>query len=443
MKKIIKSIAVLTVISVVCTAVLVVANYFWKVEEPQGVSAELLKTFRELANDETAEFVELEMSGIEMNKDIKNVYKATAGKNANILIVRANGTAGNFGNVIMLTAINTSNDTVIASKLLENNTTRDADISFDKAKGLDNQTLQNTQFDVVTGATYTSNAMSYAVKLSMEEYIANKDAILKARVRSYELLTITITTEIAPEDMEVNTSVTILIEVVSTNTKKANLKNFALSKDDVIVKRNGNKISISDIKKMTSSNEEKAVFSLTLSRVRAGKYDIDVNVAIKKNKAIGMLSFEITDIPLELEVISRMFEGTTEVTLMDTNEATGVKVYKNNLNNYIFAYEGLDYDYGESNIYIAFDGSGNIFIIDGEVTNSVSFNLTSYLNNFKGKNASAFVGYTGTGNIDGIDVVSNATLSSNAINETVSRICDFYESIGNINDYLSGLGAIL
>ena len=451
MKKILKSVAVLTVISIVCAAVLTVANYFWKVEEPVGISAQLLKEFRTLTDDETAEFIELETIGMNINEDITNVYKATAGENANILIVRAKGTAGSYGDVIMLTAINTSDDTVIATKKYIDGTSRPADINYDIAKGLDNAALQEIEFDIKSGATLTSKALAYALKLSMEEYVANKKEILAAREKSYELLTVNVTTEKALEDIEAGKSAVILIEVISTNLRKANPDkvNFEFT-----LTRGGKSITAPQkVEKVTLEDDEKnegnkVIYSVTIRNLTVEKYKLDVKASYKKVSASGTLEF--TPISLEEQVIKRMFEGTESVELLDTDEESKVITYKNNLDNYVFAIRNYDYDYEyeggsgtwQTNLFIAFDENNKIFKVDGKVTHSVpeGFDLNKYLEAFVGKDVNDFAGYENPDEID-LDIISGATYTSNAIKLSVAKICTYYDSIENINDYLSSLGA--
>ncbi|HEY8390195.1 MAG TPA: FMN-binding protein [Clostridia bacterium] len=434
MKKILKSVAVLTVISIICGAILTVANYFWKVEEPLGISAALLKELRTVINDNSAEFVELDVNSLGLNEDILNVYKATAGENTDIVIIQTKGTAGSFGDVVMLTAINTSDDTVIAAQKYKDETTRPIDINYDKAKGLKNDALQNTNFDVVSGATYTSNALSYALKLSMSEYAAHKEAILNAPEKSYDLMTISVKTKQDAQGIEIGQTVEILIEVTSNNTKKVdpNKVNFEFT-----LTRDGKVATAPKNIKKVSSKDNVTVYSVNIVNVSAATYKLHVKATYKKVSATD--SVEFTPISLSEQIIKRMFEGTTEVSLVKKDEVSSVKIYKNNLNNYVFAYENDKYDYGESTIYIAFDEQGNISAIDGKVTNTIGFKLTEYLETIKGKHATFFIGYENPDEID-LDVVSGATYTSNAIKATVAKICTFYNSIEDINDYLSNLG---
>ncbi|HHW89854.1 MAG TPA: FMN-binding protein, partial [Clostridiales bacterium] len=317
MNKTLKSVAVLTVIAVVCAGLLTVANYFWKAEEPQGVTPEILAIFREMIDDDSAEFYELETGGLGLHENINNIYKASAGQNKDIIIIRATGIAGSYGIVQMLTAINTSNDTIISTKVYRNKTDRkDGLQDLDAFKGLDNQTLQNTQFDVISQSTITGNAMSDAVKLAMAQYESNKQEILDAPAKSYDLLTVNVSLEKDIENISPGESVKVLIEIISTNTRKANPKKASV---DITITRNGDKISTP--RPEISYKGNKAIYTLTLSRIRANSYEINVKATIKKITAEGSLRFDIKD-KLELEVIKRMFEGTTEVTLIEEDTET-------------------------------------------------------------------------------------------------------------------------
>ncbi|NLC17351.1 MAG: FMN-binding protein [Clostridiales bacterium] len=422
MNKTLKSVVVLTVIAVVCAGLLTVANYFWKAEEPQGVTAEMLAIFREMIDDDSAEFYELEISGLGLHENINNIYKASAGQNKDIIIIRATGIAGSYGIVQMLTAINTNNDTIISTEVYLNETDREEGLKdLDAFKGLDNQTLQNTQFDVISQSTITGNAMSDAVKLAMAQYVSDKQEILDAPAKSYDLLTVNIFLEKDIEDLEAGESVKVLIEIISSNTRKANPKKASV---DITITRNGDKMSTP--RPEISYKDNKAIYTLTLSRIRANSYEINVKATIKKITAEGSLRFDVKD-KLELEVIKRMFEGTTEVTLVEEDTETGAVLYKNNLGNDIYAYTGYGYEYGDSNIFISFDEEGKIEKIDGKVTNSISFDLAEYLQNFVRLDASELALYEKKEDLD-FGAVSGATVTSEAINETVSIICQYYQS---------------
>lgn len=420
MNKTLKSVIVLTTIAVVCAALLTVANYFWKVEEPQGVTPEMLAIFREMVDDESAEFYELELSGVGLHDNVNNAYKASAGENQDILIIKSTGVAGSYGIVQMLTAINTNNDTIITTKIYYNNTDRQDGLrDLNAFEGLDNQTLQNTQFDVISQSTITGIAMSDAVKLAMAQYSSKKQDILSAPAKTYDLLSVNISLEKDPEDIEAGDSIKVIIEVSSSNPKKANPQKATL---DVTVKRDGSKITTRP--EIISTTDNKVTYTITLARIRAGSYEVDVQANVKKVTAIDNFSFEIKE-KIELDVIRRMFEGTTQVTKVAEDSETGAILYKNNLENLVFAYTGYGYEYGVSNIFIAFDEEGNIEKIDGVVTNTIAFDLASYLKQFIGRNASEL-----TKEKLPFDTVSEATatVTIEAINETVAKICQYYLS---------------
>ncbi|HEY8423902.1 MAG TPA: FMN-binding protein [Clostridia bacterium] len=423
MKNTIKSVAVLTVIAVVCAALLTVANYFWKVEEPQGVTAELLAIFREMVEDQTAEFYELEINGLGLRDNVDNVYKASAGQNKDIVILKTTGIAGSYGTVQMLTAVDSSSNKIISTKIYYNDTDREQALkNLDAFKGLDNQTLQNTQFDVITNATITGNAMTEAVKLAMSEYTSKKQEILNAPAKTYELLSVNITTDKDIEKLEAGDSLNITIEIISSNPKKANPQKAAI---DIALKRNGSKMTI---KPQISFTNEKAVYEISISNVRIGSYELTVEAKIKDITAKGDLSFEVKD-KIEIEVIKRMFEGVTEVQLVKADEQTGAALYKTDLDNYVYAYIGYAYEYGAVDIFIAFDEEGKVEKIDGRATNSFNQDMSEYFNKFVGQDASALAKYKSQKDLP-FDAVSGVTVTSEAINETVAKICKFYLSQG-------------
>ncbi|HEY8419543.1 MAG TPA: FMN-binding protein, partial [Clostridia bacterium] len=133
------------------------------------------------------------------------------------------------------------------------------------------------------------------------------------------------------------------------------------------------------------------------------------------------LSFEIKS-RIELEVISRMFEGVTQVTEIKRDAQTGAVLYTTNLDNYVYGYKGYDYEYGACNIFIAFAQDGKIEKIDGVVTSTYYFPVSVYLAKFEGKDATMLAKREDVG----IDVVSGVTYTSNAVYETVAKICQFY-----------------
>ncbi|HEY8418974.1 MAG TPA: FMN-binding protein, partial [Clostridia bacterium] len=309
MKNTLKSVAVLTVIAVICAGLLTVANYFWKVEEPQGVTAELLAVFREMVDDDSAEFYELEIGGIGLNEKVKNAYKASAGNNQDIVILNAEGVAGSYGTVEMLTAINTSDDKIISIRVKSNDTDREQGLrDLNAFKDLDNQTLQNTQFDVISNATVTGNAMIDAVKLAMEQYSAKKQEILSAPAKVYDLLSVNIYLSKDIEEIEAGEALDIIIEITSSNIKKANPNKVAV---DITMKRDGRGFSSFKSEKAIEGN--KVIYTVKLSRTAASSYEVEVKAKIKDTTVTDSLSFEIKS-RIELEVISRMFEGVTQVT---------------------------------------------------------------------------------------------------------------------------------
>ncbi|HEY8443178.1 MAG TPA: FMN-binding protein, partial [Clostridia bacterium] len=108
-------------------------------------------------------------------------------------------------------------------------------------------------------------------------------------------------------------------------------------------------------------------------------------------------------------------------------------VYKNNLDNYVYAVINEEYEYdngsgfstGVSNIFIAFDEDGKIAKIDGDVTNTVNFPLANYLAQFVGLDAATLAGNPNPADID-IDGVSQATWTTNAVYDAVVKNCQFY-----------------
>ena len=419
MKNTLKSVAVLTVIAVICAGLLTVANYFWKVEEPQGVTAELLAVFREMVDDDSAEFYELEIGGIGLNEKVKNAYKASAGNNQDIVILNAEGVAGSYGTVEMLTAINTSDDKIISIRVKSNDTDREQGLrDLNAFKDLDNQTLQNTQFDVISNATVTGNAMIDAVKLAMEQYSAKKQEILSAPAKVYDLLSVNIYLSKDIEEIEAGEALDIIIEITSSNIKKANPNKVAV---DITMKRDGRGFSSFKSEKAIEGN--KVIYTVKLSRTAASSYEVEVKAKIKDTTVTDSLSFEIKS-RIELEVISRMFEGVTQVTEIERDAQTGAVLYTTNLENYVYGYKGYDYEFGACNIFIAFDQDGKIEKIDGVVTNTYDFPVSDYLKKFVGKDATMLAN---TPRKDaGFDVEGGVTYTSNAVYETVAKICQFY-----------------
>jgi Na+-translocating ferredoxin:NAD+ oxidoreductase RnfG subunit len=436
MKNTIKSVAVLTVIAVVCAALLTVTNYFWKVEEPQGITAELLSIFREMTDDESADFYELDIGGLGLDEKVKNAYKASAGNNQDIVIINAEGVAGSYGAVEMLTAIDTNTDKIIDVVIYKNDTDRKEQvINTDDFKDLDNSALQNTQIDIKSSATVTGTAMVGAVKLTMEQYAAKKQEILSAPAKIYDLLSVRIylrkgrkEIDLTKDEIYKDDSIKIVIEVTSNNIKKANPEKVSL---DVTVLRNGAKYTKYDISREIIDN--KVIYTLTPQKTFIGSYQVKADAKIKNSTVKGDITFDvIKKEPIELKIIKKMFEGSTEVTV-ESEGFDGEVLFKNDLNNYIYAVMNEEYEYdvhgqiekGVSNIFIAFDEEGKIDKIDGEVTNTIDFPVSSYLAKFKGKHASYFNTVPKRENSD-IDVVSNATYTSDAIYDAVAKICRFY-----------------
>lgn len=441
MKKIMKSILVLVIISVVCTAILTAANFFWKIEETAGVSPELLEKFREMLDDESAEYIELNIENINLEDNILNAYKQTAGNNQNSVIIRSSAPVGAYGVLEMLTALKSDDDSILAVYYYKTNEKARSGLenglqSFEPFIGLNSTTFDNAEFATVSGATYTANAMISAVKTAIDEYTANKNAIMTAPAISSDILSVAINLERDLSNIEVGDSVKILIEVSSSDTKKANPKNTEF---DITLKRNGNVLTAPEIVTEASGESNKAVFSLTINSVKEGEYSLDVKATVGKISVISeTFNFKLDNMPLN--VITRMFEGTTSVEELSKDNTSGVIIYKNNLNNVVFGIRNQNYEYGVTNIFISFNAEGKIDIIDGEVTRQEpipdvgNYDLGAYLERFVDKDATIFTGDIAD---NGIDVITGATYTSNAIENAVNKICVYYVSIED----LGGLGA--
>lgn len=157
----------LFVLGLLCATLLAVVNSFTAPVIEEAKSAQLAKTLGDLKSgvtfkDDTSSYTRL--SGV------RKVYGTYTGETQNGVIYQVN-ISGYAGVIEVLIGFNTDTNTVMGLKVLSQTETpgigsKIVDFDF----GLNNKPFNTTDFNMISGATVSSNAVKAAVAIAQAQY---------------------------------------------------------------------------------------------------------------------------------------------------------------------------------------------------------------------------------------------------------------------------------
>lgn len=182
-KNMIKSIAVLACIAVVCTALLAVINVFWKVESVDSSNQILI----DMVGDDTVTTIsEVNTSSLPEDRNVGKIYRVVDGDSAGVhIVVGKSKVSGNVEVYEMFVCIEKDASVVRSVAIDADNPDklkasaggyRDPLKKLDAFKGKDPNTMPFDDIKV-SGATETATGLSNAVKAAFNYYKQNKAAV--------------------------------------------------------------------------------------------------------------------------------------------------------------------------------------------------------------------------------------------------------------------------
>lgn len=112
-------------------------------------------------------------------KNIGNIYLLKDDSNKKIAVVYRVTTKGYGGNVVTLVAINLENDTFINSKIIsaDSETPGIGSKILDHDFGISGSSVSSSELNIISGATFSSNAVKNAIEIASNNYKQNSSAI--------------------------------------------------------------------------------------------------------------------------------------------------------------------------------------------------------------------------------------------------------------------------
>lgn len=298
-KEIIKSVASLTAIAVVCAVILVVANLFLKTEPQTGLDEKLIAKLEGMLGEGT--YAELDTGAFTFaDKDTKAVYRKTEGDKKDTVIYYIYSNTGFNGCYVgLLVAIDA--DKVVAVDVYETmgigGQPWEKPIAAANASGFfgkfvdsgvgDVPNLGAIGTDLTSGATATSSTIIRQVSGALNDYKVNGAKLKTAAVKTNTPVTVEVdSTAFNQAD---NTGV-IMMTLTTSDAKKFDPSKF--KEMDVTVKvtdESGKEVTSSIYKASANKGAKSVILRVSLKDIVMGSYTLELTVG----NVINQQKFEI------------------------------------------------------------------------------------------------------------------------------------------------------